>query len=223
MNENSIIKLCKLKKVYNHGNENQFCALSDISMEIQTSEMVAIVGKSGAGKSTLLHVIACIESYEDGEYFLDGELIKNVRDSSLALVRNRKIGIVMQDFALIDDFTCLENVMLPLDISKVKNRKEKAKEALEEVGLYELASKQVMCLSGGQKQRVAIARAIVNSPKLILADEPTGALDSANSHSIMNMFHQLHEKGNTILIVTHDTMIANQCDRIITLSDGRIV
>lgn len=220
-----MIKLKNIYKTYNSGKTNEFKALNGISLSIDDGELVAIIGKSGAGKSTLLHILACIDNYETGEYYIDDILVKKLREAELAEIRNKKIGMVMQDFALVDDFSCIENVMLPLDFSKKKiaNKKEKAIKALNSVGMGLIAKKPVNKLSGGQKQRVAIARAIVNEPSIILADEPTGALDTRTSAEIMEVFHKLNGKGHTIIIVTHDLEIANQCDRIIEISDGRIV
>lgn len=186
---------------------------------------MAVIGKSGAGKSTLLHILACIDNYQEGEYTIDGTLVKNLSEKQYAKIRNEKIGMVMQDFALVEDFTALENVMIPLNFSKqkIKYKKEKALAALKSVGIGELAKKPCNKLSGGQKQRVAIARAIVNEPSMILADEPTGALDTKTSAEIMALFKSLNKQGRTVVIVTHDPKIAEQCDRIIEISDGRIV
>ena len=175
-----MIRLNKISKIYNKGKSNAFQALTDINIEIADGELVAIIGTSGAGKSTLLHILACIDSYESGEYYIDDTLVKNCSEKKLAQIRNKKIGMVMQDFALVDDFSALQNVMLPLDFSKskVSEKKEKCLKALQAVGMEKFAHHQSNKLSGGQKQRVAIARAIVNEPSIILADEPTGALDS---------------------------------------------
>ncbi len=220
-----MITLSHIKKIYNPGKESAYEALHDISLQIEDGEMVAIVGTSGAGKSTLLHILACIDSYEDGEYKIDDILVKDFSETKLADIRNRKIGMVMQDFALVEDFTAIQNVLLPLDFAakKVKDKKAIAMEALKSVGIEQLAEKNVNKLSGGQKQRVAIARAIANHPKILLADEPTGALDTKTSSEIMSLFLELHHKGHTIVIVTHDPNIAAQCERIIRIEDGRIV
>lgn len=211
-------------KIYNSKKANEFEALKGVSLTIQDGEMVAIIGKSGAGKSTLLHILACIDSYESGEYRIDDTLIKKLSEKQYAQIRNEKIGMVMQDFALVEDFTAMENVLLPLDFAKKKksNRKELAMNALKSVGMDEMAKKPVNKLSGGQKQRVAIARAIVNEPSVILADEPTGALDSKTADEIMGVFKQLNEQGKTVIIVTHDLGVAQQCDRIIEIRDGLI-
>lgn len=220
-----MIKLNDVVKTYNPKKANEFTALKGVSAEINDGEMVAIIGKSGAGKSTLLHILACIDSYEDGEYYIDDSLVKKLSERKYAEIRNEKIGIVMQDFALVEDFSAIENVMIPLSFSKkkIKGKKEIAQKALESVGMGEYAKKACNKLSGGQKQRVAIARAIVNDPAMVLADEPTGALDTKTSAEIMELFHELNEQGKTIIIVTHDPLVAEQCDRIIEISDGEIV
>ncbi|MBR1562084.1 MAG: ABC transporter ATP-binding protein [Ruminococcus sp.] len=220
-----MIRLINIVKIYNQKKSNEFEALHGISCEINDGELVAVIGKSGAGKSTLLHILACIDSYQEGEYTIDGTLVKNLSERQYAKIRNEKIGLVMQDFALVEDFTALENVMIPLNFSKkkTKNKKEKALSALRSVGIEELAKKPCNKLSGGQKQRVAIARAIVNEPSMILADEPTGALDTKTSGEIMELFKSLHEQGRTVVIVTHDPKVAEQCKRVIEISDGVIV
>ena len=220
-----MIKISNITKKYNPKKSNEFVALHGVSCEINDGELVAVIGKSGAGKSTLLHILACIDNYQEGEYTIDGTLVKNLSEKQYAKIRNEKIGMVMQDFALVEDFTALENVMIPLNFSKqkIKNKKEKALAALKSVGIGELAKKPCNKLSGGQKQRVAIARAIVNEPSMILADEPTGALDTKTSAEIMALFKSLNKQGRTVVIVTHDPKIAEQCDRIIEISDGRIV
>lgn len=220
-----MIKISNITKKYNPKKSNEFEALHGVSCEINDGELVAVIGKSGAGKSTLLHILACIDNYQGGEYTIDGTLVKNLSEKQYAKIRNEKIGMVMQDFALVEDFTALENVMIPLNFSKqkIKNKKEKALAALKSVGIGELAKKPCNKLSGGQKQRVAIARAIVNEPSMILADEPTGALDTKTSAEIMALFKSLNKQGRTVVIVTHDPKIAEQCDRIIEISDGRIV
>lgn len=220
-----MIQLREIHKIYNQKKANEFKALNGVSLTIEDGEMVAIIGKSGAGKSTLLHILACIDSYESGEYRIDDVLVKNTNEKQLARIRNEKIGMVMQDYALIDDFTAIQNVMLPLDFAKktMSHKKEMALQALDVVQMKQYADKSVNQLSGGQKQRIAIARAIVNKPSMILADEPTGALDSKTSAEIMKLFHDLHDQGRTIVIVTHDRNIADQCERIIQIEDGRIL
>ena len=221
-----MIEIKNLVKIYNKGKTNEFCALKGIDLSIEEGEMVAIIGKSGAGKSTLLHILAAIDSYDKGSYLVDGVSVGDLKEKDRARFRNQKIGIVMQDYALIDEYTIEENVQIPLIFGKVKGndvRREKIMTALENVGLAELAKKPVRQLSGGQKQRVAIARALVNNPTFLLADEPTGALDSKTSGEIMDVFEKLNQGGKTVIIVTHDMEVAAQCGRVIEISDGEIV
>lgn len=221
---NGMIKLNDVSKIYNKNKDNEFYALNKVSLSIESGELVAITGNSGAGKSTLLHILACIDNYDEGEYYLDGKLIKNISERQAAQIRNEKVGIVMQDYALIEDITAIENVMIPLDFSMKKiNKKQRSIDTLKMVNMDNLYKKQIRKMSGGQKQRVAIARAIVNNPKILLADEPTGALDNNSSSEIMNIFYELNKKGMTIIIVTHDLSLAKKCNRIIKISDGKIV
>lgn len=221
-----MIQIKNLVKVYNKGKTNEFCALKGIDLSIDEGEMVAIIGKSGAGKSTLLNILAAIDSYDKGSYLVDGVSVGDLKEKDRARFRNQKIGIVMQDYALIDEYTIEENVQIPLIFGKVKGndvRREKIMTALKNVGLDELAKKPVRQLSGGQKQRVAIARALVNNPAFLLADEPTGALDSKTSGEIMDVFEKLNQGGKTVIIVTHDMEVAARCGRVIEISDGEIV
>ena len=221
-----MIEIKNLVKIYNKGKTNEFCALKGIDLSIEEGEMVAIIGKSGAGKSTLLHILAAIDSYDKGSYLVDGVSVGDLKEKDRARFRNQKIGIVMQDYALIDEYTIEENVQILLIFGKVKGndvRREKIMTALENVGLAELAKKPVRQLSGGQKQRVAIARALVNNPTFLLADEPTGALDSKTSGEIMDVFEKLNQGGKTVIIVTHDMEVAARCGRVIEISDGEIV
>jgi len=221
-----MIQIKNLVKIYNKGKTNEFCALKGIDLSIEEGEMVAIIGKSGAGKSTLLHILAAIDSYDKGSYLVDGVSVGDLKEKQRARFRNQKIGIVMQDYALIDEYTIEENVQIPLIFGKVKGndvRREKIMTALKNVGLAELAKKPVRQLSGGQKQRVAIARALVNNPAFLLADEPTGALDSKTSGEIMDVFEKLNQGGKTVIIVTHDMEVAARCGRVIEISDGEIV
>lgn len=220
-----MIRLEHVTKTYNKKKANAYMALKDVSMTIRDGEMVAIMGKSGAGKSTLLHILACVDTYDEGEYYLGQQKIRNLSEGKLARIRNESIGLVMQDYALIEDFTVLENVLLPLNLAKKKrkDRKHIAMEALERVGIQDMAKKRVAELSGGQKQRTAIARALVNDPEVLLADEPTGALDSGNAEAVMELFRKINEEGTTVVIVTHDGDMAQYCDRIVEIWDGEIV
>lgn len=221
-----MIQIKHLNKSYNLGKENGCEVLKGISLHIKSGELVAIMGASGAGKSTLLHILAFIDKYDNGQYYFDGQPIDKMSDGKMAKIRNEKIGIVMQDFALIEDFTSIQNVLIPLDFAKKKRRekekRQEAQKALKAVQMEEYAGKPVKKLSGGQKQRVAIARAIVNKPQVLLADEPTGALDSRTGQEIMDLFKKINQSGQTIVIVTHDPKIAKQCDRTIEISDGKV-
>ena len=220
-----MIEIRNLTKTYNYKKSNAFTALKDISLKIEDGEMLAIIGKSGAGKSTLLHIIGCIDTFEKGEYRIDDTDVHKLSDKQLANIRNEKVGIVMQDFALVEEYTVIENVKIPLYFSKKKKGSANmlALEALEKVGIKELARKPVNKLSGGQKQRVAVARAIVNDPSFILADEPTGALDTKTSAEIMELFQKLNDDGKTVIIITHDPGVAEKCKRKIEISDGKII
>lgn len=219
-----MISVKHLKKVYNEGKENEYMALQDISMQIQEGEIVAVIGKSGAGKSTLMHILACMDTFNEGEYYLDKIEIQGISDKQSAQIRNERIGIVMQDFALVEEFTALENVLLPLDFSKEKKKgkEQTAMEALEDVEMEDFAYQRVDSMSGGQKQRVAIARAIANNPDIILADEPTGALDSGTSEKIIELFKRLNREGKTVVLITHDLEVARGCDKMFEIKDGCI-
>lgn len=221
-----MIKLENICKTYSKGKNNAVDALKNVSLNIKKGELTAIIGKSGSGKTTLLNIIGCIDTSDSGNYYLDGKKINKKNEAALSAIRNKSIGIVMQEFALIGSDSALENVMLPFyfdNKSSLKKAKELALSVLSSVGMDSMAAKPVNKLSGGQKQRVAIARAIVNKPSVILADEPTGALDSKTAAEIMALFRELNKNGHTIIIVTHDLEIANQCDRIIEISDGEII
>ena len=220
-----MIKIENLTKTYNYKKTNAFTALTDVSLTVEDGEMLAIIGKSGAGKSTLLHIIGCIDTFEKGTYTLDDISVHKLSDKKLAQIRNQKVGIVMQDFALVEEYTVLENVKIPLYFAKKRKGSVNtlALDALEKVGMKELAKKPVNKLSGGQKQRVAIARAIVNNPSFLLADEPTGALDTKTSAEIMALFKSLNDEGKTVMIITHDPTVAGSCQRQIEISDGKII
>ncbi len=218
-----MIDIKDLSKIYLVGDE-RVRALDHASLHIYPHEFVSIIGPSGSGKSTLMNIIGCLDVADAGSYVLDGLPIEEYTESQLAAVRNRKIGFVFQSFNLIPKLTAEENVELPLIYQKVKRseRQRRVKEALERVGLANRAKHLPTELSGGQQQRVAIARAIVTDPKLILADEPTGALDSKTSQEIIDIFHELNKQGNTIVLITHDNDVAKQAQRSIHILDGRI-
>ena len=218
-----MIDIKDLCKVYLVGDE-RVRALDHATLHIYPKEFVSIVGPSGSGKSTLMNIIGCLDVADAGSYHLDNLPIESYTENQLAQIRNQKIGFVFQSFNLIPKLTAEENVELPLIYQKVPRaqRAERVKAALERVGLSKRAKHLPTELSGGQQQRVAIARAIVTRPKLILADEPTGALDSKTSQEIMDIFHELHHQGNTIVLITHDPNVAKQASRSIHILDGRI-
>jgi putative ABC transport system ATP-binding protein len=220
-----MIQIADLTKVYPMG-DTEVRALDGASFMINKGEMLAIMGPSGSGKSTLMSIIGCLDVPTSGSYMLDGVSVENLTDTELADVRGRKIGFVFQQFNLLARTSALENVMLPLTYAGVsgKARHERARRALERVGLGERTHHAPNELSGGQQQRVAIARALVNDPAILLADEPTGALDSRTGVELMDLFQSLHkDHGQTVILVTHDSYVARHTDRIIKLSDGRIV
>ena len=199
-------------------------ALSGVDLTIRRGEYVAIMGPSGSGKSTLMNIIGCLDQPDAGEYWLNGTLVSNLGDSDLAAVRNREIGFVFQTFNLLNRADALHNVELPLIYSGIgrRERMARATEALLQVGLGDRMHHRPSELSGGQRQRVAVARALVTRPSLLLADEPTGALDSATAREIMGLFSELHAQGNTLLVVTHDAGVAAEARRTVRLRDGRI-
>jgi len=200
-------------------------ALNGIDLQIQKSEFVAIMGPSGSGKSTLMHIIGCLDRATEGTYYLDDVLVSKMPQSSLAAIRNRKIGFVFQSFNLLPHLNILKNVELPLMYGGLSHRKRlaRAKEVLQSVGLGDRLKHKPGELSGGERQRVAIARAIVNDPSILLADEPTGNLDSQSGGDILEIFGDLHSQGNTVIMVTHDQAIASRAQRIIKIIDGKIV
>ena len=216
-----MINIKGLNKYYPLGKE-RFHALKDIDLEVKQGEMLCLTGRSGSGKSTLLHVIGLLDTFESGEYLFDGSTVRELSDSRRAALRNADIGLIMQDFALVSDRSVLFNVMLPLMFGKtsLSQAKKLAAESLEKVGIADQKNKRVNQLSGGQKQRVAIARAIVTKPKLILADEPTGALDQATGEQVMALFRELNDEGRTIVMITHDLKIARHASRIVNILDG---
>ena len=220
-----VIETKKLSRVFKNG-EIEVHALSDIDMVIYEGEFVAIMGASGSGKSTLLHIIGCLDRPRSGEYSLDNVRVNDLDKNQLADIRNQKIGFIFQSYNLLSRTTALENVELPLIYNRTgqfSNSKELAKKALDQVGLSNRLYHRTNELSGGQQQRVAIARALVNNPTLILADEPTGNLDSKSSFDIADLFVQLNNKGKTIVMITHEPEIAQFAKRMIYLRDGRIL
>lgn len=218
-----IIELKEIKKEYKIGAEEIY-ALSGVTLNIFKNEYVALMGPSGSGKSTLMNMLGCLDSPTSGEYILNNLSVAKMSDNELAEVRNKQIGFVFQTFNLLPRSTTLENVMLPLVYAGIEKskREEMAKKVLEQVGLGNRMSHKPNELSGGQRQRVAIARALVNNPAIILADEPTGNLDSKTSVEIMGLFEEIHKNGNTIILVTHEEDIAMHAHRIVRLKDGRV-
>ncbi|MFI5059209.1 MAG: ABC transporter ATP-binding protein [Candidatus Acidiferrales bacterium] len=218
-----VIKTLELTKVYEMGSEKVH-ALSGVDVEIRKGEYVAIMGPSGSGKSTLMNLIGCLDSPTAGKYWLAGRLVSDLDDDELAYIRNKEIGFVFQTFNLLPRATALHNVELPLIYSgtPAEERIERAKKALERVDLLDRMTHKPNELSGGQRQRVAIARALVNSPSIVLADEPTGNLDSKTGEEIMALFENLYKQGNTIILITHENDIAQHAHRIIYIRDGKI-
>ncbi|MEO1215918.1 MAG: ABC transporter ATP-binding protein [Bacteroidota bacterium] len=219
----SIIRLENIRKTYQMG-QIEIHALRDVSLDIYPNQYIAIMGPSGSGKSTLMNVLGCLDTPSDGNYFLNGTNVSNMDDADLAHIRNKEIGFVFQTFNLLPRSTALDNVALPLvyaGLNKGK-RSARAQEVLESVGLGDRVHHKPNELSGGQRQRVAVARALVNSPSIILADEPTGNLDSKTSYEIMALFDRLHKQGNTIIVVTHEEDIALYAQTVVRLRDGNI-
>jgi len=217
-----MIELENITKVYRIG-KIEVPALKGITLSIKQGEMISIVGASGSGKSTLLNIIGCLDRPTSGKYFFKGTDVGRFNDNKLAEMRNREFGFVFQEYNLLSRASALSNVELPLIYAGSRNKHQRAMEALERVGLEARAKHKPTELSGGEQQRVAIARALVNNPTLILADEPTGNLDSASTTEIVSIFHQLNQEGITVIIITHEADIATQTQRVIHILDGRIV
>ncbi len=219
-----MIKLRNISKIYNEGKSNENRVLNDISLTVEEGEFVAVMGRSGVGKSTLLHIISLLDKPTSGDFILDEKNTASMNDTQCSKCRNENIGILLQDFRLIENETVMENVMAPLYFSKTPFRKmkNKAKEALFKVGISHLSKQAAYTLSGGEKQRVGLARAIVNSPNCLLADEPTGSLDTKTAGEIMQLLHNLNGDGMTIIIVTHDMDIANKCSKIVKIENGKL-
>ena len=221
--QDAVIKIENLTRTYQMG-ETEVHALAGVSLQVQRNEYIAIMGPSGSGKSTLMNMIGCLDTPSSGEYILNGNRVSQMHDSDLAEVRNREIGFVFQTFNLLPRTSCLANVELPLIYAGIKafDRKERALEVLGKVGLGDRVDHKPNELSGGQRQRVAIARALVNSPSILLADEPTGNLDTKTGDEIMLLFEELYRAGNTIILVTHENEIAEYSRRIVRLRDGLV-
>ena len=226
MKSNSAIKMVDAHKSYYLANGEEIPVLNGINLEIKKGEFVAIMGESGGGKTTLLNIIGCLHPLTTGKYFLDGEDIGGVKDDfTLAFIRNKKMGFVFQSFNLFSRFTALKNVALPALYAGISAavREEKARALLKSVGMAERVGHRPTELSGGQQQRVAICRALINDPEIILADEPTGALDSKSGLEVMDIFKEFKSQGRTVVMVTHTTEVAKFADRIIYLRDGRVL
>lgn len=219
-----MIKIEKLTKLYKNG-EHEVAALLDVDLHVPKGEFVAIMGPSGSGKSTLMNILGCLDKPSAGKYYLDGKLVSDMNSRELAQIRNRKIGFVFQNFNLLPRINALRNVEIPMIYAGVPfaKRRALAMSALEQVGLGDRWHHLPNELSGGQRQRVAIARALVNSPAILLADEPTGNLDSKSGEEIMKIFTELHRQGVTLILVTHEDEIARYAQRVITFRDGRKV
>ena len=221
---NVLVKILNVSKIYGQP-PNQVIALKDVSCEIKNGEFVAIIGPSGSGKSTLMNIIGCLDEPTSGQLLLEDKKVSALSQNELAKIRNSKIGFIFQSFNLLPRTSAIKNVMLPLLYSKVekKQRENKAKQMLAKVGLEDKENATPSQLSGGQQQRVAIARALINDPQIILADEPTGNLDTKSSSEIMQILKNLNSEGKTIVIITHESEIAKNSKRIITLRDGQIL
>lgn len=218
-----MIELIDGVKIYGKGSSRVF-ALNGLSLQIQKGELVALMGPSGSGKSTLLNIIGCIDQLTSGSYLLDGTDIQNFSHMRLAQLRNKRFGFVLQDFGLIDHWTVSKNVEIPLSYAKPSDKKpkERIEQVLNQLQIADKKSELAYRLSGGQKQRVAIARAIVNDPQIILADEPTGALDQKTGREVLNILQKIHQAGKTVIIVTHDPTVAGVCNRVIQIVDGKM-
>lgn len=210
----SFIEIKNLKKIYNANKSIEVEALKSINLIIEKGDFCSIVGVSGSGKSTLLYILGCIDKQTEGTYLLEGKNVSMMSENELAQIRNKKIGFVLQDFGLIEEETVIENVRVPIlfckDKNLIRNFRNKAEKLLKDLGIENLKDKKVNLLSGGQRQRVAIARALINDPELILADEPTGSLDTNTAQNIMNIFKELNKSGKTIIIVTHNMELAKE-------------
>lgn len=219
-----VIRMENIIKRYYIGKSNELQILNGINLSVEQGEFISIVGESGSGKSTLMNIIGVLDRQTEGDYFLEGKDVNQMNDAMRSAIRNKRIGFVFQNFNLLPKANALKNVMVPLLYSsqKEKNQKERAMEMLKMVGMEDRAFHKPNELSGGQKQRVAIARAMVSQPRLLLADEPTGALDTRSGEQVMELFAQLHSEGVTIVMITHEPEIARHAQRIVTIRDGRL-
>lgn len=222
----SFIEIKNLKKIYNANKSIEVEALKSINLIIEKGDFCSIVGVSGSGKSTLLYILGCIDKQTEGTYLLEGKNVSKMSENELAQIRNKKIGFVLQDFGLIEEETVIENVRVPIlfckDKNLIRNFRNKAEKLLKDLGIENLKDKKVNLLSGGQRQRVAIARALINDPELILADEPTGSLDTNTAQNIMNIFKELNKSGKTIIIVTYNMELAKETQKCVKIKDGLI-
>ena len=220
-----LIELRNVYKIYSEGLESEVRALDGVSLEVERGEFVAVVGQSGSGKSTMMNVLGCLDIPTRGDYFLDGVDVRELSDKELSRIRNKQIGFIFQQYNLIQNLTVLENVELPLIYQGIDpiDRRELAMEALGRVGLADRAQHKPTQMSGGQQQRVAIARAISTRPPIIMADEPTGALDSRTGHEVLGFLRQLNKEGSTVILITHDNGIAATARRIVRIADGKII
>ena len=220
-----LIDIHDIYKIYNEGKESEVRALDGVSLQIDRGEFVSIIGQSGSGKSTLMNILGCLDVPTYGDYHLDGTDITDLSDRQLAHIRNKQIGFIFQGYNLIPELDALENVELPLIYQGLgaQKRRDRAREALERVDMLDRQHHKPSEMSGGQQQRVAIARAIATHPAIIMADEPTGALDSKTGRHVLDILHSLHQDGSTIILITHDNSIAATAERIVRLSDGVVV
>ena len=220
-----LIELRDVYKIYGEGLESEVRALDGVSLDVEKGEFVAVVGQSGSGKSTMMNVLGCLDIPTRGDYFLDGVDVRELSDKELSRIRNKQIGFIFQQYNLIQNLTVLENVELPLIYQGIDpiDRRELAMEALGRVGLADRAQHKPTQMSGGQQQRVAIARAISTHPPIIMADEPTGALDSRTGHEVLGFLQQLNKEGSTVILITHDNGIAATARRVVRIADGKII
>lgn len=221
----NLVELRDVYKIYGEGRESEVRALDGVSLTIGKGEFVAVVGQSGSGKSTMMNVLGCLDIPTRGDYFLDGVDVRELSDKELSRIRNKQIGFIFQQYNLIQNLTVLENVELPLIYQGIDpiDRRELAMEALGRVGLADRAQHKPTQMSGGQQQRVAIARAISTHPPIIMADEPTGALDSRTGHEVLGFLQQLNKEGSTVILITHDNGIAATARRVVRIADGKII